>query len=187
MSRDHAVPTAESRFAHSLSTLQELASDVLRHAKTLGASDCEVDVSEGFGQGVTVRCDEVETIEYNRDKGIGVTVYLGQKKGHAASSDLSDDALRDTVAAALAIAGHTASDPDAGLADPALQATSFPDLDLCHPWALSVDDAIELARETEAAARAVDARINNSEGGSVSSHLSQFVYANSIEAFARAL
>ena len=169
----------DSRLSYSQSQLADLSRRVLEHARALGATHAETEISEGIGQNVSVRLGEVETLEYNRDKGMGVTVYLGQKKGHAASSDLSDDALRDTVAAALAIAGHTASDPDAGLADPALQATSFPDLDLCHPWALSVDDAIELARETEAAARAVDARINNSEGGSVSSHLSQFVYANS--------
>ena len=169
----------DSRLSYSQSQLADLSRRVLEHARAQGATHAETEISEGVGQNVSVRLGEVETLEYNRDKGMGVTVYLGQKKGHAASSDLSDDALRDTVAAALAIAGHTASDPDAGLADPALQATSFPDLDLCHPWALSVDDAIELARETEAAARAVDARINNSEGGSVSSHLSQFVYANS--------
>ena len=81
MSPSSFSATPQSRFSHPLETLQELAQDVLSHAKELGASDCEVDVSEGFGQSVTVRCDEVETIEYNRDKGIGVTIYLGQNKG----------------------------------------------------------------------------------------------------------
>ena len=89
MSRSSVSNLSESRFSHPLETLQQFAQDVLAHAKKAGASDCEVDVSEGFGQSVTVRCSEVETIEYNRDKGIGVTVYLGQKKGHASTSDFS--------------------------------------------------------------------------------------------------
>ena len=101
---------------------------------------------EGFGQSVTVRCGEVETIEYNRDKGIGVTVYLGQQKGYASTSDFSSAAVRDTVAAAIDIARFTAADPCAGLADASLMATAMPDLDLYHPWALPVESAIDLAR-----------------------------------------
>ena len=98
---------------------------------------CEVDVSEGFGQSVTVRRGEVETIEYNRDKGMGVTVYLGQRKGHASTSDFSPQALRDTVEAALNIARFTAADDCAGLADADCWRKDCPDLDLYHPWALT--------------------------------------------------
>ena len=103
-------------FSYSFATLQQLSEDVLKHARGKGATACEVDVSEGFGQSVTVRCDEVETIEFNRDKGIGITVYSGQRKGYASTSDFSAQALRETVEAALDIARFTAEDDCAGLA-----------------------------------------------------------------------
>lgn len=169
----------ESTLSFSQDQLTELVQQVLRHAKQAGATACDVDISEGVGQNVSVRLGEVETIEYNRDKGVGVTVYLGQRKGHASSSDFSPAALEQTVNAALAIARHTAEDSAAGLADPERLATEFPDLDLYHPWALSVEEAIELAQRCEAAARGVDARISNSEGATVSSHTGQSVYGNS--------
>ena len=183
MSPSSFSATPQSRFSHPLETLQELAQDVLSHAKELGASDCEVDVSEGFGQSVTVRCDEVETIEYNRDKGIGVTIYLGQNKGHASTSDFSSSALRETVEAALNIARFTAADPCAGLPDAALLATrqeGSADLDLYHPWLLTVDAAIDLARRCEQAAFAVSAQVSNSEGATVSIQEGQFISANSL-------
>ncbi|MFO1344872.1 MAG: metalloprotease PmbA [Rhodocyclaceae bacterium] len=167
------------RFGHRLETLQQLARDVLSHAAKCGASACDVDVSEGFGQSVTVRCGEVETIEYNRDKGIGVTVYLGQQKGYASTSDFSSAAVRDTVAAAIDIARFTAADPCAGLADASLMATAMPDLDLYHPWALPVESAIDLARRCEAAAFAVSPQVSNSEGASVSTQEAHFISANS--------
>lgn len=166
-------------FSHAFSTLQQLAEDVLKHAATKGASACEVDVSEGFGQSVTVRCDEVETIEFNRDKGIGITVYAGQRKGYASTSDFSPQALRETVDAALAIARYTAEDDCAGLADAALMAKDVPDLDLYHPWALTVDDAIALARRCEQAAFDTSPLVDNSEGATVSTQQAHFVSANS--------
>jgi PmbA protein len=172
-------PTEPSRFSYRHETLQQLAQDVLAHAAKLGASACDVDVSEGFGQSVTVRCGEVETIEYNRDKGIGVTVYLGQQKGYASTSDFSGQALRDTVAAAVDIARFTAADACAGLADAALMATQVPDLDLYHPWRLPVESAIDIARRCEAAAFAVSPQVTNSEGASVSTQEAHFVSANS--------
>jgi PmbA protein len=172
-----------SRFSNRLETLQEYAQDVLAHARKLGASACEADVSEGFGQSVTVRCSEVETIEYNRDKGIGVTVYVGQQKGYASTSDFSALALRETVEAALNIARFTAPDPCAGLPEEALLAKGserLPDLDLYHPWLLSVDGAIELAQRCEQAAFAVSSQVANSEGATVSMQEGQFVSANSL-------
>ncbi len=183
MSRTPPSPASESRFSHPLETLQQLAQDVLAHAKHLGASDCEVDVSEGFGQSVTVRCDEVETIEYNRDKGIGITVYLGQQKGHASTSDFSASALRETVEAALSIARFTAPDPCAGLPGPELLATreqAFADLDLYHPWTVSVDESVDLARRCEQAAFAVSPEVTNSEGATVSIQEGHFISANSL-------
>lgn len=170
---------SESRFSYSLEQLQEMSARVLRLAKAAGASAAETDISLGIGQNVSVRMGETETIEYNRDKGASVTVYFGQRRGHASTSDLSDQALADTVAAACNIARYTAQDPFCGLADAELMATEFPDLDLYHAWDISVEEAIELAKRCEAAARAVDTRISNSEGASVSNSESLSVYANS--------
>src|SRR3954463_15767068 len=169
-----------SRFSYVSEQLRDIASSVLEYAKSRGATAAETEVSEGFGQTVTVRCGEVETIEYNRDKGIGVTVYVGQKRGHASSSDFSAQAVRDTVDAALSIASFTAPDDCAGLADPDLIARDIPDLDLWHPWDMPVERAIELAKAAEDAGFAVDKRISNSEGATVSTQESQFVYGNSL-------
>ncbi|MDR0440610.1 MAG: metalloprotease PmbA [Candidatus Accumulibacter sp.] len=183
MSRRSAPAVREARFGHSLDTLRSLARDVLEHARRSGASDCEVCVSEGFGQSVTVRCGAVETIEHNRDKGIGVTVYLGQRKGCASTSDFSPVALRETVEAALDIARYTAEDACAGLPENELLASreqSFADLDLYHPWNLSIDAAIDLACRCEQAAFAVSPLVSNSEGATVSVQEGQFIAANSL-------
>ncbi len=169
-----------AHFSYPFATLQQLAEDVLKHARDKGATACEVDVSEGFGQSVGVRCNEVETIEFNRDKGIGITVYAGQRKGYASTSDFSPQALRETVEAALDIARFTAADDCAGLADAALMAKDYPDLDLYHPWALTVEDAIATALRCEQAAFAASPLVSNSEGASVSTQQAHFVSANSL-------
>jgi len=170
---------SDTRFTYPAAALRDLAAQVLELARAQGATAAETEVSEGFGQTVSVRHGEVETLEYNKDKGVGVTVYVGQRRGHASSSDFSRDALTRCVDKALAIARYTAEDDCAGLADPELLAREWPELDLYHPWERPVDELIDLARTTEAAAMAVDPRIQNSEGGSVSRQESQFVYANS--------
>jgi len=175
--------SADTHFPVTRETLDRVAAAVLDAARAGGATSAETEVSQAVGQSVSVRKGEVETISYNRDKGIGVTVYVGARRGHASSADFSDESLRATVDKALAIARYTAEDPAAGLADPDRLAKTWPDLDLYHPWALSVDDAIELARETEAAALRVDPRISNSEGSTVARGESDFVYANT-EGFA---
>jgi len=167
-------------FSYSNERLRELAQSVLDHARQLGASACETDVSEGIGQSVTVRRGEVETIEYNRDKGIGVTVYLGTRRGHASTSDFSDAALRATVEAAASIARFTAEDPCAGLPEAELLAKGSMDLDLFFPWQLPVEEAIDLARRCEQAAFAVSPLVTNSEGAGVSAQQSHFVSANSL-------
>jgi PmbA protein len=173
-------PAADNQFSSDQAQLRQIAADVLKYAREQGASDCEVEVSEGFGQTVTVRRGEVETIEYNRDKGIGVTVYIGKRRGHASTSDFSPQAMRATAGAALSIAKFTASDDYAGLADAELLAREIPELDLFHPWDLTVERAIELAQACEGAAFAVDKRIANSEGASVSMQQSHFAYGNSL-------
>ncbi len=163
-----------------LNELKQITQDVLKLAKTAGASSAETEVSFGTGQNVSVRMGEAENIEYNRDKGVSVTVYFGQQKGHASSSDLSSSALKDTVEAACNIAKYTAKDEFCGLADAALMATQTSDLDLYHPWNISVEDAIEIAKTCEAAAMDVDRkRISNSEGAGVSNSEGVFAYANS--------
>ena len=170
---------ADSGFSYSLDEIKQMSEDVLKVAKLQGASAAEAELSLSIGQNVSVRMGETENIEYNRDKGMSVTVYFGQQKGHASTSDLSPQALKDTVAAACNIAKYTAKDEFCGLADAKLMAADILDLDLHHPWNISVDEAIEIAKECEAAALHVDTRISNSEGASVSTGTGYFAYSNS--------
>src|SRR6266852_573169 len=137
---------APSRFAHDLDALKTIASDALAYAMEKGASACETESSDGYGQTVTVRKGEVETIEYNRDKSLGVTVYVGQRKGYASTADFAARAIRDTVEAALTIARFTAEDEAAGLPDAEDLARNPADLELFHPWNPPVDQAIEIAK-----------------------------------------
>ena len=171
---------ANLRFSHSSDELRDIAKGMLDYAKQRGATAASTEVSVGFGHAVTVRHGEVETIEYNRDKGLGITVYIGQQRGNASSSDFSPQAVRDTVDAALSIARYTAKDDCSGLPDADMLAHDFADLNLYHPWDLPVDDAIELAKRCEQAALDADNRINNSEGATINLHEAQFVFANSL-------
>ena len=152
---------SDSGFSYSFDQIKQMSEDVLKVAKRLGASSAEAELSLSIGQNVSVRMGAVENIEYNRDKGMSVTVYFGKQKGHASTSDMSPQALADTVAAACNIAKYTAQDEFCGLADAGLMATDIQDLDLHHPWDISVDEAIEIAKSCEAAALAVDTRITN--------------------------
>jgi len=173
----------EPRFSHSPDALREVAQAVLDCARREGASACECEVSEGHGLSVTVRRGAPETIEHNRDKGIGVTIYVGDRpaarRGHASSSDFSRPAIESTVRAALAIARKTAVDDCAGLPDPGDLARAPADLDLYHPWALGTEEAIRIARRAERAAFALSPKVRNSEGATVSAQHAQFVLANS--------
>jgi PmbA protein len=159
--------------------LADLANDVLARCRRAGATQAEVGISVDRGMSVNVRMGEVETVEHSRDRGVAVTVYFGTRKGSANTADLATDSIEASVAQACAIARHTQDDPCAGLADPDQLARDFPDLDLWHPWGLSADAAIELGLECEAAGRAVDPRLSNSDGAAVSSGESVSVYANS--------
>ncbi len=159
--------------------LQELVQDLLKEARAQGATAAEAGVSMETGLATTVRMGDVETIEHHRDKGLAITVYVGNRKGSASTSDFSRNAVRDTVKAALAIASVTAEDPYSGLADAELMARDIPDLDLCYPWDVTPEQAIALALECESAARDFDKRITNSEGASVSTFQGFRVYGNS--------
>ncbi len=168
-----------------LERLADLSQQLLDRARALGASQAEVSCSEDRGLEVNVRLGEVETVQSTRDRGIAVTVYFGQRKGSASTGDLNEASLTATVEQACAIARHTEDDPAAGLADAALMATDFPDLDAWHPWALQADEAVDLALACESAGREADAQIRNSDGASVSSMQSLSVYANSHGFFGR--
>jgi PmbA protein len=159
--------------------LRDIVALALQEARTAGASQAEADVSLQQGLNVTVRLGEVETIEYQRDRALGITVYFNGAKGSASSADLRPDAVRAMVAKACSIASFTARDEFAGLADAADMAREIQDLDLYHPWDLAPEAAIEMATACEAAGMAVDGRLTNSEGASVSTHRGVRVYGNS--------
>lgn len=176
----NVTTVSEPRFSHPEDTLRQIAQEMIEYARQQGATASATEVSDGFGQSITVRQGEVETIEYNRDKGVGITVYIDHRRGNASTSDFAPQAIRDTVNAALSIARHTASDDCAGLPEPEMLANEFPDLDLYHPWLLDLENTIEIARTCEQAAFRTDKRIENSEGATVNIHESQFIYANSL-------
>ncbi|MGE0112124.1 metalloprotease PmbA [Aquabacterium sp.] len=169
-------------FAYSREQFQQLIEDTLGLAHKVGATDAAAEVSEGMGLSVSVRKGKLENVERNRDKTIGVTVYVGQRRGNATTSDFSPKALEQTVRAAYDIARYTAEDPAAGLPDAEDLATprqAKRDLDLFHPWAIDAEGAAELSRRCEDAAMSVDPRITNSEGAGVSAQQSHFWAGNS--------
>ena len=173
--------TRHHGFSYSQDDFRQLVDDALAIAKSLGASNAGVEVSEGAGLSVSVRKGEIENVERNRDKSMGVTVYVGQRRGNASTSDFSRTALEQTVRAAYDIAKFTAEDPAAGLpdeADLALGEAAKLDLDLFHPWDINAEHAAEIALRCEAAALAVDKRITNSEGAGVSAQQSHFFAGN---------
>jgi PmbA protein len=162
----------------TLGDLESIIERALEEARVRGATQAEAAVSQDSGLSVGVRLGEVETLEHQRDRSMGITVYFGHRKGSASTADLSPEAVRATVAKACSIARFTAEDACSGLADAELMARSPPDLDLFHPWSLSAERAIDIARTCEAAALGFDARINNSEGASVATHRGLHVYGN---------
>jgi PmbA protein len=172
------VAISQDASRRELDRLAELAEDVIRRARAAGASQAEVSASIDTGLSVNVRLGEVETVEHTRDRGFGLTVYFGQRKGSASTADLNADSIQATLDQACAIARYTEEDPAAGLADAARMATQFPELDLWHPWAVDTSEAIALGQEIEAAGRA-HAGITNSDGAGVQMGESVSVYANS--------
>ena len=158
--------------------LETIIERALEEARSRGASQAEAAVSQDTGLSVGVRLGEVETLEHQRDRSMGITVYFGQRKGSASTADFSLDAVRATVAKACSIARFTAEDAASGLADASLMSRGAPDLDLAHPWTLSAERAIEIAKSCEAAALSFDSRINNSDGSSLGTHQGLHVYGN---------
>jgi PmbA protein len=161
------------------SKLTALASQVLDYARAAGATAADTEVETGHGLSLSVRMGELETVEHTRDQGMGITAYVGKKRGHASTGDLSPAALKEAAEKAVTLAKYAAEDEFSGLPDKDTLATVFPDLDLNHPWAISAEDATTLAQEMEAAAFAVDKkRIRNSDGANVGAQHSGFIYAN---------
>ncbi len=173
------VPVSATDTPFDIERSLSVVDDMLSESRKLGASAAEAGVSVEAGLSVNVRLGEVDTLEHNRDKGLGITVYVGKRKGSASTSDFSSKAIRETVQAACDIARYTEEDEYAGLAAAELMATEIPDLDLYHPWNLSAEQAIVLAQACETNGRESDSRISNSEGASVSSHDGLRVYGNS--------
>jgi PmbA protein len=178
---NHAPSRTDSGFSYSRADFEQLVDLALSHARKLGATDAGAEASEGCGLSVSVRKGELETVERNRDKSLGVTVYIGQRRGNASTSDYSRAAVEQTVQAAYDIARFTAEDPVAGLPDPddIARADEQPDLDLFHPWDIHSEQAAELALRCERAAFETDKRIGNSEGAGVSAQQSHFFSAHS--------
>ena len=164
---------------HALPGLREKVERIIEEARRQGASASEVSVSMEQGLSTTVRQGEVETVEFNRDQGFGITLYVGQSKGSASTTGSGDEAIRETVAAALAIARHASQDEFAGLADATLMARELPDLDLYHPWSITPEQAIEQALSCESEAFDFDARIRNADGTSLNTHQGCRAYGNS--------
>ncbi|MEQ1560489.1 MAG: metalloprotease PmbA [Methyloglobulus sp.] len=160
--------------------LKSIVQNLLDEAKQQGATAAEAGLSQENGLSVTARMGEVETIEHHCDQGLGITVYFGQRKGTASTTDLSPDAIKETVSAACSIARYTSEDTFAGLPDKAMLATEFPDLEVNHPWLLKADAAIALAIECEAAALSYHSDITNSEGATVNTHQGIRVMGNSL-------
>ncbi len=175
-----AAATAQDGFSYSRAFFESLVDSALQHAKKIGATDAGAEASEGCGLSVSVRKGALENVERNRDKSLGVTVYVGQRRGNASTSDFSEAAVRQTVQAAYDIARFTAEDPVAGLpdADDIAPPGSHRDLDLFHSWAIDSEGAAALALECEAAALGVSKRITNSEGAGVSAQQSHFFTAH---------
>ncbi|MES2481680.1 MAG: metallopeptidase TldD-related protein, partial [Pseudomonadota bacterium] len=171
---------AERGFSYSRATFEQLVDKALAHARKLGATDAGAEASEGCGLSVSVRKGELENVERNRDKSLGVTVYIGQRRGNASTSDFSDAAIEQTVQAAYDIARFTAEDPVAGLPDAQdiAQATDQPDLDLFHPWDIDSEGAMQMALLCEEAAFKTSRKITNSEGAGVSAQQSHFFSAH---------
>ena len=166
----------QDQINHLKNTVQALLDEALKQ----GASAAEAGLNQENGLSVTARLGDVETIEHHCDQGLGITVFFGQRKGSASTTDLSPEAIKETVSAACSIARYTSEDAYAGLPEKALLQTEFPDLDLFHPWAISADQAIAIAIECEDAARSYHADINNSEGATVNTHQGIRVLGNTL-------
>ena len=168
----------EQRQSLGREELERIVAFALDEARSLGVDQAEVAASQDMGLSATARLGDVENLEFTNDRGIGITVYKNACKGNASTSDVSPAAIREAVAKACSFARLTAEDPHSGLADAALMAAEVRDLDLDHPWEIDANEAIALAKESEAAATGFDKRISNSEGATVATNRGTRAYGN---------
>lgn len=175
---DRALPAQLSDFVDVVQC-QEMVKNILKAAKQKGAEQAEVGLQRSIGLGLTIRKGDIETIEFNRDQSLAITVYKNQRKGSASSTDLSEKSITAALEAALHLAQFTEADPQAGLAEPKDMAKEVPELDLYHPWIFTIEEAIQKAKQCEASAFAFDKRITNSDGANLNSHQGFYVYGNS--------
>lgn len=175
---DKALPAQMQEFVNE-TQYRELMDNILKSAKAKRADQTEVGLQRSIGLSLTVRKSEVETVEFNRDQSLAITVYKNNRKGSASSTDLSPAAVNSALEAAIHLAEYTEPDTFAGLADKAEMAQKTIPLDLYHPWVFTMEEAIEKAKTCEASAFAVDKRINNSDGATLSSHQGYVIYGNS--------
>lgn len=174
-----ANPISSLPIAKNRPIFEDLVTQALSYAKSLGASDAASEISEAQGLAVSVRKGKVETVEQTRDRSLSITVFAGQRRGSASTSDFSSAALKQTVEAAWHIARYTAEDPAAGLPDADLLAIGVKNnLQLHHHWDVSVDQASQLAMIAERAALDTDKRITNTDGASVDTHEGHFILGN---------
>lgn len=174
-----ANPISSLPIAKNRPIFEDLVTQALSYAKSLGASDAASEISEAQGLAVSVRKGKVETVEQTRDRSLSITVFAGQRRGSASTSDFSSAALKQTVEAAWHIARYTAEDPAAGLPDADLLAIGVKNnLQLHHHWDVSVDQASQLAMTAERAALDTDKRITNTDGASVDTHEGHFILGN---------
>ena len=162
---------------------ENILQDLLIEAKKQGATDAEAGLNIESGLAVTARLGDVETIEHHREQGLGVTVYIGKRKGSASTTDLNTASIKETVSAACSIARYTSEDDYAGLPDKDRLAKDFPDLDLYYPWSVSAEEATSLAIACEDAARSWHKEISNSEGATVNSHQGLRIMGNTLGFF----
>lgn len=167
-------------FSFKRETFEELVNYALSKAKELGATDCAVDISESVGRSISVRLNEVDTIEDTKDKSFGVAVFVGQRRGNSSSSDFSKESIDAAVSKAIDIAKYTAEDPFSGLPEKEMLATEQRDLDLFHPWEIATADLIQMALEAENAALEYSEKVRNSDGASISTEEGHFFAGNSL-------
>lgn len=170
--------TSTNILSENREELIRIIDDVLTQSKAMGATAAEADIGTGSGLSANVRKGEVDKLEYERDKGLSITVYIDGQKGNSSTSDFSEQAVKQSVKAALSIAKHASRDEAAGLVGPELMAKELPELDLYHPWSISPEEAINLAIECEQSAFDHDKRISNSDGSVVSTYSGINLYGN---------
>ena len=173
------IENIDNQLVNKKSNYQHLVEDIISDAKKLGADEVAVRLSAGLGLSTNVRMGKIETLEHNQDQSLSLTIYKNKQKASVHGSDLSKDGINNLVSKVCSLVNFTQADPCGGLIESKYLAKDFPDLDCYHPWAVSVEESVKLAKETEQAALDYDSKIKNSEGGALSSYQGMSVLGSS--------